>query len=145
MSDARSKDPVLALRFHVEIDGVELGSFTACEGLVVEYEFEEVKEGGNNGYTTRLPGRRKYTPIKLTRPVDSSSGAIAAYFTKVGTSFTPATGRISAWNGEYSDTTPVATWELTGVWPLKYTGPSFSVTGATVVTESLSWRTPVSR
>ena len=61
----------LTLRFMVTIDHqVALGNWTKCEGLTVEWEVQEYREGGLNDYVHRLPGRRKYQNIKLTRPVD---------------------------------------------------------------------------
>ena len=64
----------LTLRFEVTIDHkVELGNWTKCEGLTVEWELQEYREGGLNDYVHRLPGRRKFQNIKLTRPIDADS------------------------------------------------------------------------
>ena len=66
-------DPGLGLRFKVAIDGHELGNWQKCDGLNIEYDIQEYREGGQNGYVHRLPGRAKYENLKLTRPVDSST------------------------------------------------------------------------
>ena len=66
-------DPAIGLRFEVTVDGIDIGSFTGCEGLGAEYEVFEYQEGGENGYVHRIPGRLKYTPVKLTRPLDTRS------------------------------------------------------------------------
>ena len=44
------------------------------------------------------------------------------------------TGQILAFNGYRQ---PIALWNLTGVWPVKYTGPSFNTTTNGVASESL--------
>ena len=63
----------LTLRFEVTIDHkVDLGNWTKCEGLTVEWELQEYREGGLNDYVHRLPGRRKFQNIKLTRPIDET-------------------------------------------------------------------------
>ena len=63
------QEPAAPYRFEVVVDGVPLGSFTACEGLNAEYEMKEVMEGGVNGYIQRLPGRLKHANVKLSRPL----------------------------------------------------------------------------
>ena len=47
----------LGLRFQVKIDGRDFGNWQKCDGLAVEYDVFEYKEGGENGYVHRLPGR----------------------------------------------------------------------------------------
>ena len=83
-------DPGTQFRFQVTIDGMDIGSFTAIEGLSAEYEVETVKEGGENGFEHRLPGRLKYSTIKLSRALDARSardgGGLASWFTKLGRS-----------------------------------------------------------
>ena len=65
----------LVLRFKVTLDDhTELGAWTKCEGLSVEYDVQEIKEGGQNEYIHRLAGRAKYQNIKLTRPIDKDTG-----------------------------------------------------------------------
>src|SRR6059036_1258043 len=64
-------DPVIGLNFDLKVeDGAfKLGTFTACEGLGAEYEIMSSEEGGENGVVHQLPGRKKYTNVKLTRPL----------------------------------------------------------------------------
>ncbi len=70
----------LVLRFKVTLDDhTDLGSWTKCEGLSVEYDVQEIKEGGQNDYVHRLPGRAKYQNIKLTRPIDKDTGKVAVW------------------------------------------------------------------
>ena len=52
-------DPVGALRFKVDITGLEIGRFATCSGLTVEYEVMEYQEGGQNDYVHKLRGRLK--------------------------------------------------------------------------------------
>jgi phage tail-like protein len=127
-------DPATGLRFEVKIDGVEIGSFTACEGLGAEYEIFEYQEGGQNAYVHRLPGRLKYPVIKLTRPVDENSGQLAAWFSGLQQSVSRHTASITAFDGQRNQ---IAQWNLADLYPARWTGPSFSSDGNTVAKETL--------
>ena len=65
----RDTSPALSLRFDVQIDGVDLGTFTQIEGIEAEYEIEEYLEGGQNDFVHRLPIRRRYQNLRLTRAI----------------------------------------------------------------------------
>jgi phage tail-like protein len=131
-------DPATALRFEVKVDGVDIGYFTGCEGLGAEYEVFEYQEGGENAYIHRIPGRLKYTPIKLTRPVDSksggASGSLAAWFTQMKTSVERKTASITALDARGNQ---IAQWNLVDVYPSRWTGPSLTVDGNSIPKESL--------
>lgn len=131
-------DPAVALRFDVTIDGVEIGSFTACEGLTAEYEMVEYVEGGQNGYVHRVPGRMKYSPVKLTRPLDSRSdgkaSGLAKWFSEQKDAVRRSTGAIKAVDGRGRN---IAQWNLLDVFPTRWTGPSLSIDGNSVPKETL--------
>lgn len=130
-------DFALALRFSVTLDDVEignLGTWSKCDGLAVEYEVQEYQEGGQNEYVHRLPGRCKYTNIKLTRPLDKSSADVAKWVSRGRTKVERNNGAISVLDagGEV-----VAQWNLQGMYPVKWTGPSLDATGNQIATETL--------
>jgi phage tail-like protein len=125
----------LALRFHVTIDDKgSLGSWSKCDGLTVEYEVQEYQEGGMNDYVHRLPGRRKYQNIKLTRPLDKTSSDVASWVAGQGNK--PARS-----NAEIAVLDPagqvVTKWNLNGVYPVKWTGPSLDASGNQIAIETL--------
>jgi phage tail-like protein len=112
----------LVMRFTVTLDDqTELGSWTKCEGLTVEYDIQEVKEGGQNDYVHRLPGRAKYQNVKLTRPIDKDTGKVAAWLTSVASDPKRSTAEIVLLD---SGGTKVTSWKLAGVYPAKWSGPS---------------------
>jgi phage tail-like protein len=128
-------EPGLTLRFQVTIDHkVELGNWTKCEGLSVEWDVFEYREGGLNEYSHRLPGRRKYQNIKLTRPLDKDSASVAAWIS--GTEG-PAAGRTAQIKVLDTEGTTVASWSVVGVFPARWTGPSLDVDGRAVAFETL--------
>ena len=127
-------ETALSLRFKVTIDDVNLGSWTKCDGLGVEYEVMEYQEGGMNDYVHRLPGRRKYQNVKLTRSLDKDSANVATWVSKMG-------NKLSRSNAEIAVLDPggevVAKWDLHGAYPVKWTGPSLDATGAQIANETL--------
>lgn len=127
-------NPALGLRFEVTVDGVQLGAFTACDGLEATYEVEEYKEGGVNGFVHRLPGRLKYSNIKLTRPLDAQSPPIAAWISKFQSSCKRTTAAITAYDAANKR---VQSWNLREVWPVRWGGPSFGSDKNEVAKETL--------
>jgi phage tail-like protein len=129
-------DPGNALRFDFRIDGVEVASFTSVEGLTAEYVIKTYEEGGQNEYVHQLPGRLKYNNVKLTRPVDRGSKGLAAWFSALGKGQPLArrTATVVAYNDNRE---VVAEWSLKDVYPVRYTGPSFSAENGKVITETL--------
>ncbi|HEY2984680.1 MAG TPA: phage tail protein [Jatrophihabitantaceae bacterium] len=124
------KSPALSLRFDVRIDGVQVATFTGCAGLDAQYEAFEWQEGGDNGTVVRLPGRLSYGTVKLSRAVDSDSGALAAWFTEQQRS--PKRREVTI--GLYDENRArITSWKLAGAWPVRYTGPTLSTTAAGAV------------
>jgi phage tail-like protein len=124
----------LALNFVVTIDGHDLGAWMRCEGLGVTYDVFEYKEGGNNGFVHRLPGRAKYDNIKLTRVVNESTAAVMTWLASVQGSISYATAKIAVMD---SAGTEIASWNLSGVYPSHWSGPTLNAGGREPATETL--------
>jgi phage tail-like protein len=128
-------DPVTSLRFAVAIDGEDLGSFTTCEGLGAQIEMMEYREGGQNEFTYKIPGRLSFTPIVLTRAIVGTKGSLAPWFTKFQQQKGGGrTGSVTAYDGLG---TQVAQWNLIDVFPSRWTGPRFGMDGNAVANETL--------
>lgn len=142
MSDQQTAqpEPGVGFRFKIEIEGKELGVFTKVEGLGAKYDVLTIKEGGENGFVHKLPGRLEYDDLKLTRPVDEKSGDLASWFTgymdavRQQQRLELVTASITAYT---SDGQEVATWSLRGVFPTRYSGPSFEAGSSNMLTETL--------
>ncbi|HET9847370.1 MAG TPA: phage tail protein [Candidatus Dormibacteraeota bacterium] len=124
-----------SLRFRVRIDGGhDLGAWAKCDGLSVEYEVKEYPEGGENGYVHKIPGRAKYQNIKLTRAVNKDSAKVSAWLTSIQAVVKRQTAEIAAVDAKGQT---IATWSLQGVYPAKWTGPSFDAGSSQIATETL--------
>ena len=60
-------DPIPAYLFFIELSGVIVSLFTDCEGLGLSRSVKEIKEGGVNNFTHKLPGPMEYKNITLKR------------------------------------------------------------------------------
>jgi phage tail-like protein len=128
------KDPAVSVYFSVTIGSKELGTFSSCEGLGVEVVLEQREEGGFNSQVWQLPTRLKYTNIKLSRPLGPDTTKIIEWFASMTTGVKRRTATIVARNAKNE---PVATWNLSGVVPVRWTGPSLNVESPKVATETI--------
>lgn len=62
--------------FTVEIEGIDCGKFSKCEGLEAETYLYEVEEGGLNTNTHKFFGRTRYPNIILENGVTKSNDLI---------------------------------------------------------------------
>lgn len=139
MSVAEPGDTAVSVYFEVHVDhdlngGTELGAFTGCEGLGCEVVVEQREEGGLNAFVHQLPGRIKYTNVKLTRPVNADTAKIATWFASMNGTVKRTQAQIIAKN---HNNEAVHTWTLIGVIPVRWQGPSLSVESPKVATETL--------
>ncbi|MCU1346051.1 MAG: hypothetical protein JWL70_2317 [Acidimicrobiia bacterium] len=135
MAEADTNAVALAFRVVVDQGRFDLGYFTACDGLGCEITVEQREEGGTPGFIHQLPGRIKYSNVKLTRILNKDTGKITGWFTELTkTGFSRTTAQISALTAEGTE---VASWKLEGVIPVKWTGPSLNVETSKVATETL--------
>lgn len=135
---AVSNSPANTLRFDVRLGVDDLGSFTSFEGLTFTYDVKTYEEGGENGFVHSLAGRLKYENLKVTRPVDAQSARFAAWFATLGRGgvLRPTTATVTAFN---DNKMPVASWTFTGVYPVRYSGPSFSLESGKVALETFEF------
>jgi phage tail-like protein len=127
-------DPAVSVCFTVQIDGDDLGYFNSCEGLGCEVVIEQREEGGNNAFVWQLPTRVKYSTIKLSRPVGDDSSKLTAWLAGFATGVNRQTATIQALRADLS---VVATWNLDGVIPVRWTGPSLNPDTPKVATETV--------
>ena len=127
-------DPAVSVCFSVTIGDKELGTFISCEGLGVEVVLEQREEGGFNSQVWQLPTRLKYTNIKLSRPLGPDTKKIAEWFASMTTGVKRRTATIVARNAMNEE---VASWNLSGVVPVRWTGPSLNVESPKIATETI--------
>lgn len=135
----------MAMRFDVVIGTMNLGSWSSCRGIQVDFRPTRFRELGTNGYHRVLMPDIEYSAITLERAMDSrNSSAIQQWLaaqaklwlagTATGAPYPGETGRITLYD---TRAMVVATWTVYGVYPSKWTGPTLSGKDAGVAIESL--------
>lgn len=127
-------EEAVAVCFVVRIDDESLGSFSSCDGLSVEFTLEQREEGGNNGMVWQLPTRIKYSNVKLSRPVTKDSAKVIRWIAGMAAGVKRKTAVIEA---RTLEGTVIASWSLTGVVPVRWSGPQLSADSPKVATETL--------
>lgn len=120
--------------FRLAIGGDDLGAFHTCSGLGAEVEVESYAEGGNNGFAWQLPGRITWTNITLTRPVTEDTMKIARWLDEILTGAEPKDGEIVALKPDLS---PIVSWQVLGIVPVRWQGPSFDPASSQAAVETL--------
>ena len=137
MTLARSEDPWNSYRFAVEIQGIQEAEFLECTGLQVEVKVEPYEEGGLNGFTHKIPGRRSFSNITLKRGLTSSS-LLVDWLDRVATKAAKGSELRNVSILLLDNTgTVIRRYNMTGAFPVKWTGPSLNTTNSTGLVETL--------
>lgn len=150
-SPDKQKNYGLLMRFKVVVNAVkELGDWSLCSGLGVNFKHETYNEGGVYEYPRLLPGTMEYTDVTLERPIDAASfKKVQDWLTDVrnkwiygdatkyhGDSVTITLYGTAA-NDDGKTLQVVATWTLLNALPMSWTGPSLNAETNKVATEKL--------
>lgn len=123
-----------SFRFMVELDGMLVAGFSEVSGLQSEMEFEEVTEGGVNGYTHRLPKGTKSPPLVLKRGISKSSDLWDWYGSAASGKVTRKSGSIIMYNSAWQE---MVRWNFFDCYPVKWTGPDLSSSSSEVAIETV--------
>lgn len=124
--------------FSLEVDDVEMGMFTACSGLSIEFDIATHKTVNSKGQhlEIKIPGRAKYSEVVMKRGYTSNK-ALADWFDTVVTSkkFTRKTAAIVVLDREGTE---VARFNLNNCWPSKVSASDLSAKSDDVVIEEVT-------
>lgn len=134
-------DPVVTSSFLLEIDGVEVGLFKEVRGLEITVPTEEIREGGQNGFTHRVPGRVTYPNVVFKRGVTESNVLFQWLQKTSGEGFAGAGNKLERVTGAVTvldhNLKRLRAWELLDVFPVRWKGPDFSADNASPLEEEL--------
>jgi phage tail-like protein len=124
-----------AARFQVTIDGQNLGAWSTCKGLEVDFQHEPYEELGNNQFVHYLPKAAKYSQITLERACTAEeSTALQAWLGSMVMQPTKGTASITLHDAAQGE---VITWTLTGVFPARWMGPQLDGSSQKMALETL--------
>ena len=123
-----------SFRFVVSFDGEAIGAFTECALPSVEWETEEIKEGGLNAYVHQLPGRRKATKVTLKNGVGVSKTVDDWFLDILNGEISRRKVSISLLDLRHES---MMTWDLENAYPTKLMGPSLKAEDNTIAIQEL--------
>jgi phage tail-like protein len=121
------------LSFVIDIPGHEIGRFSECSGIGVEYDVLEYAEGGNNQYVHQLRGRVRYPNVVLARGITHEDELLNWFYTAEKPENRP-TVTITL---QDSLGTAVRHFALSAAIPVRWTGPRAGAGSDGGATESL--------
>ena len=123
-----------------EIEGIEsalLGQFSEVSGFDVSYDPIEYRAGDSNVYTTeKFPGLAKYGNVTLKRGIISSNKALFDWINLNTSGKYSKASKVTITLEDPAVESAVA-WELSNVWPTKYTGPDLKGDASELAMETL--------
>lgn len=123
-------------RFEVEIEGLRVAGFSEVEGLSIETEMEEYREGGLNSFIHQFPVITKFEPLVLKRGFSDSSSADLLWdwykdFTR---------GKIMKKSGSIilndQAGNEICRWNFFQAQPTSWRGPAFNSSSSEIAIES---------
>jgi phage tail-like protein len=131
-----------SFRFTVKIGNENLAAFSECTLPNVEVETFEVKEGGLNDYTHKLPVRVKTGTVTLRYGVTADDRLLKWYIRLMegldgdDKKFTELSRPVTVvmYNSQFND---VATWNFDRAYPVKWKGPTLKTEQGVLAIEEL--------
>ncbi len=127
--------------FALTIDNVEIGVFREISGLEVSIQTQDIVEGGQNAFVHKVPGRMSWPNITFKRGLTQADNLFKWLNDCSGDGFAKESNALDRKTGAIVvvDNTgkPLRSWNLIDVFPVKWTGPSFSTDGTNALEESL--------
>lgn len=128
-------DPAGGHYFGLEIDGVEVAHFAGCTGMRTEASVFDIDEGGLNDRAHRRVGESRWSNVTL-RYATSASSALQGWRERcrAGEHSARSSGAITVYDNRGE---PVERFELTSVWPVRWSGPELDGGGSSLAIEEL--------
>lgn len=123
-----------SFRFVVEVEGMRAGAFTECTLPVIEWEMEEIKEGGFNSSVHRVPSRRKPATITLKNGIGTVDKLLQWCIAAMNEKFERRNVTIKVLDSQGK---PVMIWHLEGALPMRWTGPELKTDSNTIAMQTL--------
>jgi phage tail-like protein len=123
------------------VEGVTIGAFQEVSGLSVDVKVEGIKEGGQNHFEHKVPGRMEWPNLVLKRGITTDNNLFIWFHMTSGEGFAESTqlyrttAALSLLDADGE--TVLRTWNFEGAFPVKWKGPSFSASSSDVATEEL--------
>jgi phage tail-like protein len=137
---AKRQDPLPNYAFRVLVDDLPAAEFSECSGLEMTVKFDEVREGGQNGFVHKLPGRVEYGNLVLKRGY-ARSGELLKWCLQVPQTLQEEVRlkrrKVTVQLVEQASRSTIVQWIFDDAYPVKWSGPSLKASENGVAIESL--------
>jgi phage tail-like protein len=125
----------LAFRFVVVVGNEALAAFTECTLPVIDWEIQEVKEGGLNTHVHHLPGMRKSARLSLKNGVGRSE--LWTWCTNtMAEKFERKTIEVQLLDVQSN---AFAVWRIGDAYPIKWTGPQLKSDASAIAIQTIEF------
>lgn len=136
--------PPVSFYFTLAFDGIRSAddaAFMEASGMDAEFSTTEIKEGGENRFSYRVPERAKYGNLVLKRGMVLATSQLAVWCRRILESdlsgqITPRSVVLSLLDDEAN---PLMTWNFVNAWPVKWSVASFSAQENKLAMETLEF------
>lgn len=134
--------PPVGFHFKVEFLGIpgvtdQDNRFQEVGGLSVDIQTEDIKSGGENRFTYKLPTRAGYPNLTLKRGLLVDSAVIGFITDAINTmEVTPITIQVTLLNENHE---PLQAYSCVNAYPLKWSLDNFNANDSKIVVESMEW------
>lgn len=135
---ANLADTHAGFRFTVTIDGINAAAFTEFRMPSLEVETTEIREGGQNTYTHKLPVRVKVGTATLRHGISRDLSLLRWYLEVLEGKIDDATRQVVVVMYDVAHT-PMITWYFSEAYPTKWAGPTFKVDDNSVAFEEIEF------
>lgn len=134
-------EPPTANKFLLEVDGVSIGVFSEVRGLELTVGVEEFREGGQNGFSYKLPGRISWPNLVFKSGITDSDALFTWVNKSAGQGFSANGNMVTRCTGAVTliadDGTRLRAWNLEGVMAVRWSGPQLSASSNEALQEEL--------
>jgi phage tail-like protein len=117
------------------IQGVNEGSFQEVSGLNIKLGTDDIKEGGENRFSHRLPSRPKFENLVLKRGMVTGSQFLTWMEEATGQfTFSPKTVVVILMD---ENSSPLVTWQFNNAYPVSYQVSAFKAQEGALVLETM--------
>jgi len=127
-----------SFRFTVTVDGINYGAFTEFTLPSLQIDTQEIKEGGQNSFSHKLPVRVTVGSATLRHGVATDFSLMSWYMDMLKGDIASATRQVTVVMYDVAHL-PLMTWTFRNAYPVKWGGPSFKSDSNAVAIEELEF------
>ena len=127
-----------SFRFMVAVDGINYAAFTEFTLPSLQMETQEIKEGGQNAFSHKLPVRMTAGSATLRQGVSNNFELLNWYMDMLKGDIAAATRQVTVVMLSASQET-LMTWTFRNAYPVKWGGPTFKTDSNGVAIEEIEF------